>query len=112
MTGPDESVSHTSCDLGYRLNNMTGFGTHAGRGSAATSCYFANTVLVTYWNAYGNANTSARTVSAPGAVDCYTIAGAVCDPNNKADFLMQCGGDGSNPWIKCTGGKDAVVYLW
>jgi serine/threonine-protein kinase len=25
---------------------------------------------------------------------------------------MQCAGDGSNPWIKCTGGKDAIVYLW
>jgi serine/threonine protein kinase len=112
VTGPDESATHTSCDLGYRLNNVTGFGTHAGRGSAATSCYFANTVLVTYWNTYGNASTSPRTVSAPGAVDCYTVAGAVCDPKNKADFLLQCSGDGSNPWIKCTGGKDAIVYLW
>ena len=112
VTGPDQSASHTSCDLGYRLNNVTGFGTHAGRGTAETSCYFANTVLVSYWNAFGNADTSARTVSAPGAVDCYTIAGAVCDPNNRAYFLMQCSGDGSNAWIKCTGGKDAVVYLW
>ena len=22
---------------------------------------------------------------------------------------MQCAGDGSNPWIKCTGGEDAIV---
>jgi serine/threonine kinase PknH len=112
VTGPDQSISHTSCDLGYRLTNATGFGTHAGRGTPETSCYFANTVLISYWNAYGNASTGLRTVSAPGAVDCVTVPGASCDPRNAANFLMQCSGDGSNPWIKCTGGKDAVVYLW
>jgi len=112
VTGPDQSVSHTSCDLGYRLTNTSGFGTHAGRGSPETSCYFANTVLVSYWNAYGNASTAPRVVSAPGAVDCNTVPGASCDSKNRANFLMQCSGDGSNPWIKCTGGKDAVVYLW
>jgi serine/threonine-protein kinase len=112
VTGPDQSVSHTSCDLGYRLTNETGFGTHSGRGTPETSCYFANTVLVSYWNAYGNASTAPRTVSAPGAVDCFTISGASCDSRNTANFLMQCGGDGANPWIRCTGGKEAVVYLW
>jgi serine/threonine kinase PknH len=112
VTGPDQSASHTSCDLGYRLTNNTGFGTHAGRGSPETSCYFANAVLVAYWNTYGNATTDSRVVSSPGAVDCNTVQGASCDPKNRANFLMQCGGDGSNPWIRCTGGKDAVVYLW
>jgi len=112
VTGPDQSVSHTSCDPGYRLTNRDGFGTHAGRGSPETSCYFANTVLVSYWNAYGNASTAPRTVSAPGAVDCVTVPGARCDSRKPANFLMQCSGDGSNPWIKCVGGKDAVVYLW
>jgi len=112
VTGPDQTVSHTICDQGYRLTNATGFGTHSGRGSPETSCYFANTVLDSYWNAYGNASTALRTISAPGAVDCFTVPGANCDPRNPARFLMQCSGDGSNPWIKCTGGKDAVVYLW
>lgn len=112
ITGPDQSVSHISCDGGYRFGNATGFGTHGGRGSPQTSCYFANTVLISYWNAYGNANTTPRPVSAPGAVDCNTVAGASCDPNNPANFLMHCGGDGANPWIKCTGGQGAVVYLW
>jgi serine/threonine protein kinase len=46
------------------------------------------------------------------AVPCDTVPGAICDPRNTANFLMRCAGDGSNPWIKCTGGKDAVVYLW
>ncbi|WP_424750041.1 protein kinase domain-containing protein [Mycobacterium sp.] len=112
VPGPDQSASHTSCDQGYVLRNVTGFGTHSGRGTSETSCYFANTVLDSYWNAYGDASTAPRTVSAPGAVDCLTIPGANCDSRNPANFLMQCGGDGSNPWIKCTGGKDAVVYLW
>lgn len=112
VAGPDQSVNHTSCDLGYRRTNATGFGTHSGRGTAGTSCYFANTVLDSYWDTYGNASTASRTVSAPGAVDCFTVPGAICDPGNTAYFLMQCGGDGANPWIKCTGGKDAVVYLW
>ena len=112
VTGPDQSISHTSCDQGYQVANGTGFGTHAGRGSAGTSCFFANSVLLAYWNAYGNASTAQRSVSAQGAVPCNTVPGASCDPRNTANFLMQCAGDGSNPWIKCTGGKDAVVYLW
>jgi serine/threonine kinase PknH len=112
VTGPDQSVSHISCDQGYRFGNATGFGTHGGRGTPQTSCYFANTVLISYWNAYGDANTSARAVSAPGAVDCVTVPGATCDPHNPANFLMHCAGDGANPWIKCTGGQQAIVYLW
>jgi serine/threonine-protein kinase len=113
VTGPDQSTTHQSCDQGFQLSNTTGFGSHGGRGSPQTSCYFANTVLRTYWNTYGNATASGmRTVSAPGAVDCTTVAGASCDPRNTANFLMQCSGDGANPWIRCTGGKDAVVYLW
>jgi serine/threonine protein kinase len=112
VTGADQSSSHTTCDQGYQLSNATGFGTHAGRGTPETSCYFANAVLISYWNTYGNASAAPRTVSAPGAVDCFTVPGANCDPRNKANFVMQCAGDGSNPWIKCTGGEDAVVYLW
>ncbi|OBK17190.1 serine/threonine-protein kinase [Mycobacterium asiaticum] len=112
VTGPDQSTSHQSCDQGFQLENGTGFGSHGGRGSPQTSCYFANTVLRTYWNTYGNASNGMRTVSAPGAVDCLTVPGADCDPKNTANFLMQCAGDGANPWIRCTGGKDAVVYLW
>lgn len=112
LTGPDQSTTHQSCDQGFQHPSATGFGSHGGRGSPQTSCYFANTVLRTYWNTYGNATSGARTVSAPGAVDCFTVAGANCDPRNTANFLMQCAGDGANPWIRCTGGKDAVVYLW
>ncbi|PJE24191.1 MAG: serine/threonine protein kinase [Mycobacterium sp.] len=111
VTGPDQSASHQSCDQGFQMN-LTGYGSHGGRGSPQTSCYFANAVLHAYWNTYNNATNGARTVSSPGAVDCFTVPGANCDPKNTANFLMQCAGDGANPWIRCTGGKDAVVYLW
>jgi serine/threonine kinase PknH len=112
VTGPDQSISHTVCDQGFQVANGIGFGTHAGRGSAGTSCFFANSVMLAYWNAYGNASSAQRSVSAQGAVPCDTVAGAICDPRNTANFLMHCAADGSNTWIKCTGGKDAVVYLW
>ena len=112
VTGPDQSISHTVCDQGFQVANGTGYGTHAGRGSAGTSCFFANSVMLAYWNTYGNASTAQRSVSAQGAVPCDTVPGAICDPRNTANFLMHCAGDGANPWIKCTGGKDAVVYLW
>jgi serine/threonine-protein kinase len=111
VTGPDQSASHQSCDQGFQMN-VSGYGSHGGRGSPQTSCYFANAVLHAYWNTYNNATNGARTVSSPGAVDCFTVAGANCDPKTPANFLMQCAGDGANPWIRCTGGKDAVVYLW
>lgn len=109
ISGPDNSASHQSCDYGWSLNNITGWGSHAGRGTPETSCYFAGSVLTSYWNEYGGASRQLRTVSAAGAVDCDTVAGAVCDGSN---FLMQCAAYGSDNWITCTGGHDARVYLY
>lgn len=110
ITGPDNSASHESCDDGFSLTNMTGFGIHAQRGSPETSCYFAKSVLVSYWNRYRNANRDARSVSAPGAVPCPTVGGSAgCDGNN---FVMECAAYGSDNWITCRGGNDAVVYLY
>jgi serine/threonine kinase PknH len=112
LTGPDASPDRKTCDI-FQQPDRSGFGTRAARGSARTSCFFANSVLNAYWSRYGNASLASRTVSASGAVACNTVPGATnCDPSNSANFLMQCAGDGSNPWIKCTGGSDAVVYLW
>jgi serine/threonine protein kinase len=111
VTGPDLGPQHATCDGGYQLPTATGFGTRAGRGTPQTSCIFANSVLNAYWHAYGNASLAMRPVSAQGAVSCTTI-GVGCDPSNPGNFLMQCAGDGANPWIKCTGGNNAVVYLW
>jgi serine/threonine protein kinase len=110
VTGPDNSASHASCDNGFSLTKMTGFGTHSQRGSEGTSCFFARSVLISYWNRYGKANRDQRSISAPGAVDCRTVEGnAVCDGSN---FVLQCAAEGSDNWITCRGGNDAVVYLY
>jgi serine/threonine kinase PknH len=109
VTGPDLSVRHQSCDQGFSLPDATGFGTRAGRGTPETSCLFANSVLTSYWAAYGDASPLPRAVSAPGAVDCQTVPGALC---NGANFLMHCKKESGDSWITCIGGNNARVYLW
>jgi serine/threonine protein kinase len=109
VTGPDQSSLHQTCDQGFSLTTASGFGTHAGRGTPETSCLFANSVLTSYWAEYGNASPLPRAVSAPGAVDCTTVPGALC---NGANFLMHCQKDPGDSWITCIGGANARVYLW
>jgi serine/threonine kinase PknH len=109
LTGPDLSIRHQSCDQGFSLPNASGFGTHAGRGTPETSCLFANSVLTSYWAEYGNASPLPRAVSAPGAVDCTTVPGALC---NGPNFLMHCKTESGDSWITCIGGNNARVYLW
>ena len=109
VTGPDQSSLHETCDQGFTLPTATGFGTRAGRGSPETSCFFANSVLTSYWATYHNASPLPRAVSAPGAVDCTTVPGARCDGSN---FLMQCQAFSGDGFITCTGGNNARVYLW
>jgi serine/threonine kinase PknH len=109
VAGPDESALHQSCDQGFALPGAGGFGTRAGRGTPETSCHFADSVLTSYWATYGNASPLPRAVSAPGAVDCSTVPGALC---NGSNFLMQCQQNAGEGWITCTGGNHARVYLW
>ncbi|ORV56900.1 serine/threonine-protein kinase [Mycobacterium fragae] len=109
ITGPDQSRLHQSCDQGFTLPTATGFGTHSGRGTPETSCLFANNVLTAYWAEYGNASPLPRAVSAPGAVDCTTVPGALC---NGSNFLMNCRQYPGDNWITCIGGSNARVYLW
>jgi serine/threonine-protein kinase len=109
VTGADLSVRHQSCDQGFTLPNASGFGTRAGRGTPETSCLFANSVLTSYWAEYGNASPLPRAVSAPGAVDCQTVPGALC---NGSNFLMHCQRESGDSWITCVGGNNARVYLW
>jgi predicted Ser/Thr protein kinase len=109
VQGADNSSSHQECGAGWSLTNTSGWGSHSGRGSAQTSCYFARSVLSSYWTEYGNASRAPRTVSAPGAVDCRTVDGASCDGPN---FMLQCAAYGSDNWITCAGGNNARVYLF
>ncbi|MBJ7341864.1 MAG: serine/threonine protein kinase [Mycolicibacterium sp.] len=107
VTGLD--AANEACDQGYSLNSHTGFGTHAGRGSPETSCYFASSVLTSYWNQYSGVDRGAHTVYAPGVVSCGTVPGANC---NGTEFVMQCAAFGSDNWITCTGGRNARVYIF
>jgi serine/threonine-protein kinase len=109
VTGPDQTGLHQSCDEGFTMPNISGFATHAGRGTPETSCFFTDSVLRSYWAQYGDASPLPRSVSAPGAVDCASVQGAACDGSN---FLMQCQQYTGDKWITCTGGKSARVYLW
>lgn len=109
VTGPDQSSLHQSCDHGFTAATATGFGSHAGRGTPETSCLFTTSVLTSYWAEYGNASPLPRAVSAPGAVDCSKVEGALCDGSN---FLMHCQQFPGDSWITCIGGKNARVYLW
>jgi serine/threonine protein kinase len=101
-----------TCGQGISLPNETGFGSRSGRGTPETSCSFADSVLKAYWAQYGRPGRDLRTVSAPGSVDCSTIAGARCDPANRANFLMECADYGSDAWVTCAGGNNARVYLY
>jgi tRNA A-37 threonylcarbamoyl transferase component Bud32 len=109
VTGADQSSLHQSCDQGFTLPTGSGFATHAGRGTPETSCLFTNSVLTSYWAEYGNASPLPRAVSAPGAVDCSSVPGALC---NASNFLMHCQQYSGDSWITCTGGNNARVYLW
>ena len=109
LIGNDTSANPKSCTGDYALNGRNEVGTHARRGSAATSCLFTESVLHSYWREYGDASRDLRKVSAPGAVDCSSIAGIPCDGPN---FVMECQARPGNAYITCTGGRDAVVYLY
>ena len=112
VMGPDNSASHESCDQGESVPNQSGWGSRSGRGTPETSCYFASSVLKSYWAQFGRPTRDFRTVSAPGAVACNTVTGARCDPGNTANFLMDCAAYGSDNWVTCTGGSNARVYLY
>lgn len=112
VRGPDSSAGHERCDAGFTLPNSTAWGSRAGRGTPETSCFFANSVLQSYWAQFGEPSRDERVVSTPGSVPCSQVSGAECDPNDDSLFLMTCAAYGSDSWITCTGGNNARVYLY
>ena len=91
------------------LNRYSGWASTAARGSPRTSCFFARNVLEAYWGG-GAPTRDRRTVYARGAVDCSSVPGAECTSDER--FVMTCEGSRSVDWITCTGGNQAVVYLY
>jgi serine/threonine-protein kinase len=111
LGGRDTSATPQSCTSDFSLPGRNDIGTHARRGSADTSCYFTESVLNAYWSRYSDATRDLRRVSARGAVDCRTVLGdgSGCDGPN---FVMECLARPGQAYITCTGGRDAVVYLY
>ncbi|KUI22813.1 serine/threonine protein kinase [Mycobacterium sp. GA-1285] len=111
VAGLDNSANPQSCEDDYYLTERSGVGTRSRRGSRETSCFFTRSVLSSYWTTYDDASREPRKVLAPGAVDCRTVLGSgsgCAGPN----FVVQCVAHPGDAYITCTGGRDAVVYLY
>lgn len=108
-SGPDGSQAREICNEDYVRSGSTGFGIHARRGTAKTSCAFTRNVLNEYWTQYGRPALVQRTISVPGTVSCPSTGSTDCDGDK---FRMRCAPDGSDTWIRCTGGKDAAVFIY
>jgi serine/threonine protein kinase len=103
-----------SCPDGYQLPNQTGWATRAGRGTDQTSCRFVDNVLHAYWNTYSTPGRDSRQVLVGGTRPCPEIR-AVAPGNVQCsgnDFVMTCAVEGNDPWITCTGGNNARIYLY
>jgi len=96
------------CANGFSLPGHSGWATHSGRGSAQTSCFFANSVLTAYWDQYPSPDEANRVVIAAGTVPCSSTGGE-CSGDR---FVMRCAVSERETWITCTGGKNARVYIY
>ncbi|MDQ1322568.1 MAG: hypothetical protein QG655_3816 [Actinomycetota bacterium] len=109
VTGLDPN--NARCDGGYYKTDYSGWGTRSVRGSDRTSCYFTDAVLTAYWAQYPSPSKDERVVYVSGSVDCNSVPGASsCLPDGR--FVMTCRGFTNQDWITCTGGNQAVVYLY
>jgi serine/threonine protein kinase len=103
-----------SCPNGYPLPGRSGWATNSGRGTDETSCQFANSVLMAYWDRYPSPSRDSRQVIAPGTVPCPEVSATAPMPVSCSgdNFVMTCTVNGDDPWITCTGGNNAKVYLY
>ena len=96
------------CGNGLGLAGRRGWAAQGGRGSTETSCYFTYSVLKAYWDRYPTPSTERRQVIAEGKVPCNPST-AQC---SGSDYVMTCQAVGADPWITCTGGRNARVYIY
>ncbi|MGH3582327.1 MAG: serine/threonine-protein kinase [Mycobacterium sp.] len=94
------------CSGGYQIDGRGGWASQGVRGSAPATCAFVGSVLKAYWDS-ADPSAEVRTVVAPGAIPCSEGSACVGD-----EFLVTCGVEGTDPWITCRGGRDAVVILY
>ncbi|MBJ7340133.1 serine/threonine-protein kinase [Mycolicibacterium sp.] len=94
------------CEGGYQITGQAGWASQGVRGSPAATCAFVSSVLKAYWDA-ADPSRDPRSVVAAGAIPCAQGAACVGD-----DFFVTCSAEGTDPWITCRGGRDAVVVLY
>jgi len=94
------------CAGGFQITGQVGWASQGVRGSPAATCSFVGNVLKAYWDA-ADPSREPRSVVAAGAIPCGQGAACVGD-----DFFVTCSAEGSDPWITCRGGRDAVVILY
>ncbi|GAB7066842.1 serine/threonine protein kinase [Mycobacterium hodleri] len=94
------------CEGGFQITGQAGWASQGVRGSPAATCSFVGNVLKAYWDA-ADPSREPRSVVAAGAIPCAEGAACVGDK-----FLVTCSAEGSDPWITCRGGRDAVVILY
>lgn len=108
-TIPGADPTGEDCSGGYQVDGRAGWASQGVRGSAPATCAFVGSVLKAYWD---DADPSAelRTVVAAGAIPCTGGAGGSECVGDR--FLVTCAVEGSDPWITCRGGRDAIVFLY
>jgi serine/threonine-protein kinase len=94
------------CEGGFQITGQAGWASQGVRGSPAATCSFVGNVLKAYWDA-ADPSRESRSVVAAGAIPCAEGAACVGDK-----FFVTCSAEGSDPWITCRGGRDAVVVLY
>ncbi|ORV89883.1 hypothetical protein AWC11_13525 [Mycobacterium interjectum] len=103
-----------SCPNGFHHPSQSAWASNSARGTDKTSCVFAYNVLIAYWNAYPSPSRDSREVIAGSKTTCPSVrANAPTSfPCSGDDFVMTCAVEGNDPWITCTGGNGARVYLY
>ena len=104
-TIPGVDPTGEECAGGFQVTGRSGWASQGVRGSAPATCAFVGSVLKAYWDV-ADPSRELRTVVAPGAIAC---TGKDCVGD---DFLVTCAAEGTDPWVTCRGGRDAVVILY
>ena len=102
-----DTFGDSSCRGGKAIPNGSGY--QVARGSNSTSCAFAASVGAAYMAADSSPDRAYRQVFAEGTVPCSSVPTAACSGDY---FVMSCSIEGSDRWVTCRGGREAVVYVF
>lgn len=92
---------------------LVGDGLQAVRGSNATTCQFARSVGTAYAGTVDRPSSTYVDIRAIGSVPCSSVPGRPrCTTDGSDAFIMTCAILGSENWVTCRGGNNAVVYIY